>query len=116
MGWHTNIGSIYVNGVLLPKTAYAVTTTNIIFTPSLSAPALTVAGFDNIVINATNYTSAKVVQFVATGVATKLTYTPTRRSFGQRRHVDRPTLFSPLPTNMATAPRTLMPAWWSRPP
>ncbi len=75
VGWHTNISSIYVNGVLLPKTAYAVTASNIVFTPSSSAPVLTVAGLDNIVISATNYTSAKVVQFVATGVATKLAYT-----------------------------------------
>ena len=76
VGWHTNISSIYVNGVLVPKTAYAVTASNIVFTPSSTAPALTTAGFDYIVISATNYTSAKIVQFVATGVATKLTYTP----------------------------------------
>jgi hypothetical protein len=76
VGWHTNISSIYVNGVLLPKTAYAITANNIVLTPSSSAPALTVAGLDNIVVSATNYTSAKVVQFVATGVATKLVYTP----------------------------------------
>ena len=75
VGWHTNISTIYVNGVLLPKTAYVVTASNIVFTPSSSAPALTVAGLDNIVVSATNYTSAKVVQFVATGVATKLAYT-----------------------------------------
>ena len=74
VGWHTNISSIYVNGVLLPKTAYVVTATNIVFTPSASAPALTVAGLDSIVINATNYTSARVVQFVNTGVATKLSF------------------------------------------
>ena len=76
VGWHTNISSVYVNGVLLPKTAYAVTATNIVFTPASSAPALTVAGLDYIVINATNYTSAKVIQFVATGVAKKMAYTP----------------------------------------
>jgi len=74
VGWHTNISSIYVNGVLLPKTAYVVTATNIVFTPSASAPALTVAGLDNIVVNATNYTSARVVQLVNTGVATKLSF------------------------------------------
>ncbi len=75
IGWHTSISSIYVNGVQLPATAYVVTASNIIYTPSLTAPALTAAGLDYIVVNATNYTSAKVVQFVATGVAAKLTYT-----------------------------------------
>jgi hypothetical protein len=75
VGWHTNISTIYVNGVKLTNTAYTVTATSIIFTPSTNAPALTVAGLDYIVVNATNYTSAKVVQFVNTGVATKLAYT-----------------------------------------
>jgi len=75
LGWHTNISSIYVNGVKLTNTAYVVTSSNIVFTPSASAPVLTVAGFDSIVVSATNYTSTKVVQYVATGVATKLTYT-----------------------------------------
>ncbi len=75
VGWHTNISSIYVNGVKLTNTAYTVTATSIIFTPATNAPVLTVAGFDNIVVNATNYTSAKIMQFVATGVATKLAYT-----------------------------------------
>ena len=74
VGWHTNISSIYVNGVLVTNTAYTVTSINIVFTPSKSA-ALQVAGLDYIVVNATNYTSAKVVQFVATGVFTKLAYT-----------------------------------------
>ena len=73
VGWHTNIGTVYVNGVLVTNTAYAVTASNIVFNPSKSA-ALQVAGLDYIVINATNYTSAKLVQFVATGVATKLAY------------------------------------------
>jgi len=75
VGWHTNISSVFVNGVKLASTAYVVTSSNIVFTPSATAPVLTVAGFDNIVINATNYTSAKVLQFVATGVAKKLAYT-----------------------------------------
>ena len=75
LGWNTNVSSIYVNGVLLPKTAYVLTASNIVFTPSASAPALTVAGLDYIVINATNnYTSAKYVQYVATGVAKSLSY------------------------------------------
>ncbi|HXI73243.1 MAG TPA: DUF1533 domain-containing protein [Verrucomicrobiae bacterium] len=75
VGWHTNISSIYVNGVLLPKTAYVVTASNIVYTPSSTAAALTVAGSDQIVIYATNYTSAKITQLVNTGVATKLAYT-----------------------------------------
>ncbi len=75
LGWHTNISGIYVNGVRLPATAYVVTESNIVYTPSKTAAALTVAGYDHIVIYATNYTSAKITQFVATGVATKLSYT-----------------------------------------
>jgi hypothetical protein len=74
VGWHTNISSVYVNGVKLPNTAYAVTASNIVFTPSTNAAVLTVAGLDYIVVNATNYTSAKVIQFVSAGVATKLVY------------------------------------------
>ncbi len=78
VGWHTNISSIYVNGVLLPTTAYVVTASNIVFNPappSTNPFVLDVAGLDYIVINATNYTSAKVVQFVSTGVATTIAYT-----------------------------------------
>ena len=75
VGWHTNINAIYVNGVLLTNKAYVVTATNIVFTPSAIAPALTVSGLDNIVISATNYTTARVVQFVSTGVAKKLAFT-----------------------------------------
>lgn len=75
VGWHTNISSVYVNGVLVPKTAYVLTESNIVFTPSTTAKALTVAGNDQIVIYATNYTTAKINQFVATGVATKLAFT-----------------------------------------
>jgi hypothetical protein len=75
VGWHNSISSIYVNGVLLPKTAYVLTASNIVYTPSSTAAALTVAGYDQIVISATNYTSAKITQFVNTGVATKMVYT-----------------------------------------
>jgi hypothetical protein len=73
--WAAAIKSVYANGVLVTNNAgYTVTSSNIIFTPS-KAPVLQLAGLDNIVIFATNYTSAKLVQFVATGVAKKLTYT-----------------------------------------
>jgi Heme-binding protein Shr-like, Hb-interacting domain len=74
-GWYTNISSIYVNGVKLTNSAYAVTSSNIVYTPSTNAPVLTVAGYNYIVIYATNYTSAKLTQFVGTGVATKLAIT-----------------------------------------
>lgn len=74
-GWYTNISSIYVNGIKLTNSAYAVTSSNIVYTPSANAPVLTVAGYDYIVIYATNFTSAKVTQLVGTGVATKLAFT-----------------------------------------
>ena len=88
VGWHTNISSIYVNGVLLPKTAYVVTASNIVFTPSTTATALTVAGYDQIVIYATNYTIGQghPVRRHRRGHETGLH--PTRRPFGQRRHID----------------------------
>jgi len=74
VGWHTNISSVYVNGVQLKNTAYTVTSSNIVYTVSAST-ALQVSGYDYIVISATNYTSAKVTQPVATGAAAKLTWT-----------------------------------------
>ena len=79
VGWHTNISSVYVNGVKLTNSAYTVTASNIVFNPappSTNPFVLTVAGYDNIVIFATNYTSTKVTQLVAPGVATKLAFTP----------------------------------------
>ena len=72
--WAAAIKSVYVNGVLVTNNAgYTVTSSNIVFTPS-KAPVLQTSGLDNIVIYATGYTSAKVSQFVATGVATKLSF------------------------------------------
>jgi hypothetical protein len=75
--WSTNISAIYVNGVVLtntgPNASYTVTSSNIVFNPA-KAPILQVSGLDSIVVYATNFTSAKVTQFVATGVATKLTF------------------------------------------
>jgi len=72
--WASEIKSVYVNGVVVTNNAgYTVNSSNIIFTPS-KAPVLQLAGLDNIVIYATNYTSAKVFQYVATGVAKKLTF------------------------------------------
>ncbi len=73
--WASAIKSIYVNGVALTNTAYAITSSNIVFTPS-KAPVLQLSGLDYIVIFATGYTSAKVTQPVATGVARKLVITP----------------------------------------
>jgi hypothetical protein len=72
--WASAIKSIYVNGVALTNTAYAITSSNIVFTPS-KAPVLQLSGLDYIVIYATGYTSAKVTQPVATGVAKKLVIT-----------------------------------------
>ena len=74
-GWYTNISSIYVNGIKLTNSAYTVTSSNIVYTPSTNAPVLTLAGFDYIVISATNYNSAKLTQIVGTGAATKLFFT-----------------------------------------
>ncbi|HEY5296587.1 MAG TPA: DUF1533 domain-containing protein [Verrucomicrobiae bacterium] len=72
--WSGAIKSIYINGTLLPTTAYSVTSSNIVFTPSKTA-VLQLSGLDYIVIYAPGYTSAKVNQYVATGVAKKLVYT-----------------------------------------
>ena len=78
VGWHTNINAIFVNGVKLTNTAYTISASNIVFNPAppnTNPFVLDTAGFDFIVISATNYTSAKYFQFVGTGVAKKLTYT-----------------------------------------
>ncbi|HEU6448355.1 MAG TPA: hemoblobin-interacting domain-containing protein [Verrucomicrobiae bacterium] len=72
--WTNAIKSIYVNGSLLPQGAYTITSSNIVFDPSKSA-LLQVSGLDYIVIYATGYTSAKVTQPVATGVARQLVVT-----------------------------------------
>ena len=64
-----------MNGVLLTNNnGYALTSSNIVFTPSKAA-VLQLSGSDNIVIFATGYTSAKVSQYVGTGLATKLLFT-----------------------------------------
>ena len=70
--WSSKIYSIIVNGLALPPSSYAVTSSNIIYTPSLGGAALTTAGTDYITIYATNYTSAKVTQVVGPGVFTQL--------------------------------------------
>lgn len=78
VGWHTNISTVYVNGVLLTNKAYTLTASNIVFNPappSTNPFVLDVAGLDYIVINATNYTSAKVTQLVLPGVAKSLSMT-----------------------------------------
>ncbi|HEY4414858.1 MAG TPA: hemoblobin-interacting domain-containing protein [Verrucomicrobiae bacterium] len=72
--WISAIKGVYVNGVALANTAYTLTTSNLVFTPSKSI-ALQSNGLDNIIIYATGYTSAKVNQYVATGAAKKLTFT-----------------------------------------
>ena len=73
-GWAGAVQSIYVNGVALTNTAYAITSSNIVFNPSKAA-VLQTSGLDYIVIYANGYTSAKVSQFVATGLAKKLVFT-----------------------------------------
>ena len=65
--WSSKIYNIIVNGLTLPPASYAVTSSNIIYTPSLGGSALTLAGTDYITIYATNYTSAKVTQVVGPG-------------------------------------------------
>jgi hypothetical protein len=72
--WRANISSVYVNGSLLTNTAYAFSAGQIVFTPAQSV-LLQSSGFDYIVINATNYNSAKVTQPLASGAATKLAIT-----------------------------------------
>jgi len=72
--WTNAIKSVYVNGVLLTNNnGYTLTSSNIVFTPSKAA-ILQISGFDNIVIYATGFTSAKVTQFVATGAAKSLSF------------------------------------------
>ena len=70
--WSSKIYSIIVNGLTLPSSSYVVTSSNIIYTPSVGVSALTTAGTDYITIYATNYTSAKVTQVVGPGVYTRL--------------------------------------------
>lgn len=70
--WRAKIGSIYVNGSLLTNTAYAKNVAGqIIFNPTNSV-LLQSSGVKSIVINATNYTTAKVTQPISAGVAVKL--------------------------------------------
>ncbi len=78
-GWSTNIYAIYINGIKLTN-SYTITPSNIVFTPTAGPgqatnPApLTVAGVDNFVIYATNFTSAKVSQLVGAGAFSALYY------------------------------------------
>ena len=73
--WRSKIISIYVNGSVLTNSAYTTNTPGmIIFTPSKSG-LLQLSGVENIVINAAGYSSAKVTQPLAAGVATKLAIT-----------------------------------------
>ena len=70
--WRSKIGSIYVNGSLLTNSAYAKNVAGqLIFNPTNSV-LLQSSGVKSIVINATNYTTAKVTQPIGSGVAVKL--------------------------------------------
>jgi len=73
-GWSANISSVYYNGFLLPKAAYTVTSSNIVFNPAQSANVIGVAGTNYITIYASGYTVAKVTQVVSPGVFSKLSY------------------------------------------
>ena len=72
--WRASIASVYVNGSLLTNTAYAFSAGQIVFTPAKSI-LLQSSGIDYIVINATDFNSAKVTQPLASGAATKLAIT-----------------------------------------
>ena len=70
--WRSRITSIYVNGATLPNLAYATNVAGqILFNPTNSV-LLQSSGVKSIVINAIGYSSAKVTQPLAAGVATKL--------------------------------------------
>lgn len=70
--WRAKIASIYVNGELLPNAAYATNIAGeIVFTPA-SSVLLQSSGVKNISIVAPGFGTAKVIQPLAAGVATKL--------------------------------------------
>ena len=70
--WRANIATVYVNNVPLTNSAFNVSNAGeLIFTPSQSAQ-LQVAGLDSIVIFATNYSTARISQYVGAGVFKKL--------------------------------------------
>ena len=70
--WAAAIKSVYVNGILLTNMRPTPSLRAILYITPSKAPVFQSSGLDSIVIYATGYTSAKVSQLVATGVATKL--------------------------------------------
>lgn len=73
--WRSTITAIYVNGSVLTNTAYATNVAGqMVFTPAKS-PVLQANGSKSIVIYATGYSSAKLTQPLAAGVAKKLAVT-----------------------------------------
>jgi hypothetical protein len=70
--WRASITSVFVNGSALPATAYNTNTAGqIVFTPSASV-LLQSAGTKSIVFFATGYSSDRLTQPLAAGVATQL--------------------------------------------
>jgi hypothetical protein len=70
--WRANIAAIYVNGVLLPSSAYNTNTPGmIIFTPANSA-LLQSSGLKNLIVVVPGFGTSKVAQPLAAGVATRL--------------------------------------------
>ncbi|HTV43355.1 MAG TPA: hemoblobin-interacting domain-containing protein [Candidatus Sulfotelmatobacter sp.] len=70
--WRANIATVYVNNVPITNSAYNVSIAGqLIFNPSQSAQ-LQVAGLDSIVIFATNYSTARISQYVSAGAFRKL--------------------------------------------
>ncbi|WP_040546924.1 DUF1533 domain-containing protein [Pedosphaera parvula] len=73
--WRSKIAAVYVNGLVLTNTAYTTNTAGqMVFTPSKST-LLQSSGDKNIVIIAAGYGTAKYVQPLAAGMATKLAIT-----------------------------------------
>lgn len=73
--WRANIYAVYVNGALIPNSAYNTSVAGqLVFSPA-NSPVFQVNGSDYISIYATNYSVAKVTQLVAAGAFRKLSVT-----------------------------------------
>jgi hypothetical protein len=69
--WRAKIGSIKVNGTVLPTAAYVISAGQIVYTPSASA-LLQTAGAANISVFATNYSVAQLSQYIGPGAPKSL--------------------------------------------
>jgi hypothetical protein len=72
--WRSKIYAIYVNGIVLPNAAYAISAGQVVFTPSQS-PLLQASGLLDITIRATGFGSARYAQNLAAGRAMALVVT-----------------------------------------